>query len=144
MNMDARLRLEELLDREIELARSLAVTLDEEKTALTGTEPQLVEDKAAEKLRLFRGIEQLESERRALCDNPVAPGIATTVVARWRSLMQLLAGCRSANELNGHIIRVRQHQIRQLIDIVRGQQAPLTYDPQGKSFAKALRALARA
>ena len=144
MNMDPRLRVEELLDREIELARSLAMTLDEEKIALTGNAPQVVEDKAAEKMRLFRGIEQLESERRSLCDNPAAPGNATTVVARWRSLMQLLAGCRAANELNGHIIRVRQHQIRQLIDIVRGQQAPLTYDPQGKSFAKALRALARA
>jgi flagellar biosynthesis/type III secretory pathway chaperone len=144
MNMDARLRLEDLLDREIELARNLATTLDEEKAALTGNEPKAVEDKAAEKVRLFSSIEQLEAERRTLCDNPAAPGIATTVVARWRSLMQLLAGCRSANELNGHIIRVRQHQIRQLIDIVRGQQAPLTYDPQGKTFAKAHRALARA
>lgn len=144
MNMDARLRLEELLDRQIDLARSLATTLDEEKSALTGTRPEAVEHKAAEKLHLFRSIEQLETERRTLCENPTASGIATTVVARWRALMQLLADCRAANELNGHIIRVRQHQIRQLIDIVRGQQAPLTYDPQGKTFAKAHRALARA
>jgi flagellar biosynthesis/type III secretory pathway chaperone len=55
-----------------------------------------------------------------------------------------MARCRTANELNGHIIRVRQHQIRQLIDIVRGKPAAVTYDPHGKTFAKALRPLARA
>jgi flagellar biosynthesis/type III secretory pathway chaperone len=57
--------------------------------------------------------------------------------------MELMAGCRTANEVNGHIIHVRQHQVRQLLDIVRGGPA-LTYSPQGKTFAKALRALARA
>jgi flagellar biosynthesis/type III secretory pathway chaperone len=54
-----------------------------------------------------------------------------------------MAGCRTANDVNGHIIHVRQHQVQQLIDIVRGGPA-ITYDPQGKTFAKALRALARA
>ena len=57
--------------------------------------------------------------------------------------MELMAGCRTDNEVNGHIIHIRQNQIRQLIDIVRGG-APLTYGPRGKTFAKALRALARA
>jgi flagellar biosynthesis/type III secretory pathway chaperone len=104
---DARPRLEDLLDREIELARVLAATLAAEKTALTGDSPVAVEKNAADKIRV------------------------------------LMAGCRIANEVNGHIIHVRRHQIRQLIDIVRGGPS-ITYDPQGKTFAKALRALARA
>jgi flagellar biosynthesis/type III secretory pathway chaperone len=58
-------------------------------------------------------------------------------------LLELMAGCRSANEVNGYIIRVRQNQVRQLMDIVRGA-APVVYGPQGKTFGKALRALARA
>ena len=62
---------------------------------------------------------------------------------RWRLLMELMAGCRSANEVNGHIVHVRQHQVQQLLDIVRGGPA-VTYSPQGKTLAKALRALARA
>ena len=65
------------------------------------------------------------------------------VVERWRSLMELMAGCRSANEVNGHIIHVRQHQIRQLIEL-SAAAPPITYDPHGKTFANALRALARA
>jgi flagellar biosynthesis/type III secretory pathway chaperone len=140
MNSDAR-RLEDLLDREIELARSLAATLADEQTALTGDSPSMVETRAAEKIRLFESIEKLEAERRTLWDGADE---SETVVARWRSLMELMAGCRTANDINGQIIHVRQHQIRQLIDIVRGRPAPITYGPQGKTFATALRALARA
>jgi flagellar biosynthesis/type III secretory pathway chaperone len=144
MNSEARHCLEDLLDREIELARALAVTLAEEKTALTGDSPQAVEQKAAEKIRVLATIEKLEEERRVLCASPNSLGIAATVMERWRALMELMARCRTANEINGHIIHVRQHQVRQLIDIVRGGPPMTTYDPHGKTFAKALRALARA
>jgi flagella synthesis protein FlgN len=144
MNPSARLRLEDLLDREIEAAHSLASTLAAERSALTGDSATSVEEKAAEKIRLFSAIEELERERRALWADPDSSGAEDGVVARWRSLMAVMARCRNSNELNGQIIRVRQHQIRQLIDIVRGKPAAITYDPQGKTFAKALRALARA
>jgi flagellar biosynthesis/type III secretory pathway chaperone len=144
MNQAAQVRLEDLLDREIELAHSLVATLAAEKAALTGDSAGAVEQKAGEKTRLLGALEKMEQERRSLCDDPGAAGIAATVVARWRSLIALMSRCRNANELNGYIIRVRQHQIRQLIDIVRGKPAAITYDPHGKTFAKALRALARA
>jgi flagellar biosynthesis protein FlgN len=142
MTQDAR-RLEDLLDREIALARTLAATLAAEQLALTGQSAAAVEENAEEKIRVLQSIEKLEEERRALCASPLSAGIAATVAERWRALMELMAGCRTANEVNGHIIHVRQHQIRQLIDIVRGGPS-ITYGPQGKTFAKALRALARA
>jgi flagellar biosynthesis/type III secretory pathway chaperone len=140
MEQDARRRLEDLLDREIEVARSLAANLAAERAALTGDSPQAVEQKAAEKIRIFGTIETLETERRGLW---AAPGLAATVADRWRALLELMARCRIANDINGHIIHIRQNQIRQLLDIVRGGPA-ITYNPQGKTFAKALRALARA
>lgn len=143
MQQDARYRLEDLLDREIELARSLAATLAAERTSLTGDSPQTVEQNAADKIRVLQSIEKLEEERRALYAGPVNSGLGATVVERWRALMALMAGCRTANDVNGYIIHVRQHQIRQLIEIVRGAPA-ITYDSHGKTFAKALRALARA
>jgi len=143
MEQDARRRLQNVLDREIEVAQSLAVTLAAERAALTGDSPQEVEQKAAEKIQILAAIEKLEAERRELCAAPDSVGLAATVAERWRALMELMAGCRTANDINGHIIHVRQHQIRQLIDIVRGGPA-ITYGPQGKTFAKALRALARA
>ena len=143
MEQDARRRLEDVLDREIEVARNLAAALAAEQAALTGDSPQAVEQKAAEKLQLLDTIEKLDAERRALCPTPDGPGLAAAVAERWRALMELVAGCRTANEVNGHIIHVRQHPVRQLIDIVRGGPA-ITYNPQGKTLAKALRALARA
>jgi flagellar biosynthesis/type III secretory pathway chaperone len=142
MPQDERRRLEDLLDREIDAARSLAATLAAERNALTGDSPQAVEQTAAEKIQILGTIEKLEAERRAIWAEP-SLGLAATVAERWRDLMELMAGCRTANEVNGHIIHVRQHQVQQLIDIVRGGPA-MTYDPQGKTFAKALRALARA
>src|ERR1700732_438658 len=142
MAQDERRRLEDLLDREINAARSLAATLAAEHTALTGDSPQIVEQMAAEKIQILGTIEKLEAERRALWAEP-SLGRAATVAERWRNLMELMAGCRTANEVNGHIIHVRQHQVQQLIDIVRGGPS-ITYGPQGKTFAKALRALARA
>jgi flagellar biosynthesis/type III secretory pathway chaperone len=153
MNEDARRRLEDLLDREIEAARHLAATLDAERSALTGNSPETVELQAAEKTRVLGAIEKLEDERRALslaagqglpgARVPLGTSISTTVAERWRTLMELMAGCRAANEVNGYIINLRQGQIRMLLGIVRGA-APLTYTPQGKTFARALRALAKA
>ena len=153
MSDDARRRLEDLLDREIEAARSLAAVLDAERAALTGSSPADVEERAAEKLRLLGSIEKMEDERRALANAagqtlpgarvPREAGLAATVAQRWRMLMELMAGCRSANQVNGYIIHTRQSQLQQLLGIVRGA-APLTYTAQGKTFARAQRALAKA
>ncbi|HXI78109.1 MAG TPA: hypothetical protein VNH21_13290, partial [Steroidobacteraceae bacterium] len=93
MDQDARHRLEDLLDREIEAARSLAVTLAAERTALTGDSPSAVQIMAAEKTQILAALEKLEAERRSLCPTPILPGLAT-VVERWRALMELMAGCR--------------------------------------------------
>jgi flagellar biosynthesis/type III secretory pathway chaperone len=58
-------------------------------------------------------------------------------------LMDLVAGCRSANQVNGYIIHTRRSQLQQLLGVVRGA-APLTYTAQGKTHARAHRALAKA
>lgn len=145
MDTRAQRRLEDLLDREIEAARQLSIALATERAALTGVEPETVHQAAADKVRLLAGIEALEVERRALWGAPESgeAGLVATLAERWRALLTLMAGCRAANEVNGHIIHIRQNQIRQLIDIVRGG-APMTYGPQGKTHPTALRALARA
>ena len=148
MHSDAHQRLEVVLDRELGVATLLQETLDAERTALTGTSSDAVEARAAEKIALFADIERLETERRGLC---AAAGVdlrrdgetPADLSARWQALLQLMARCRTANEINGYIINVRRSQVGQLIDALRGG-APATYGPNGKTFAKALRALAQA
>ena len=143
MDMQAQRRLEQLLDREIETAGLLSTVLLAERAALTGDKPATVHQLADRKIDLFAEIEAMEVERRSLWDSREDAAGAASVAERWRTLMGLIARCRTANEVNGHIIHIRQNQIRQLIDIVRGG-APVTYGRQGKTFATALRALARA
>lgn len=148
--------LEGVLDSEIDVARSLAATLDAERVALTGDSVAAVTATAAQKIELFVAIEKLEERRRALCDaasislpnmrkgrTPVITGVSQTVAERWCALLELIAGCRIANEVNGYIINARRGQVGQLLQIIRGG-APVTYGPQGKPEAKLLRALARA
>jgi len=135
-------RLETVLDREIQVAEELAATLATERSALTGAQPAAVVEQAAVKTALVGRLEGLESERRGLWERESLAS-ATSVAARWRSLMEVVARCRDANDVNGYIINTRRGQVSQLIDVVRGG-APVTYGPGGKTFSRALRALARA
>ncbi len=156
MNSDTHRRLEAVLDREIDAAHSLAATLDAERVALTGNSPEAVVEQAAQKTALFGVIEKLEVQRRELCEaasislpniqrgrTPVMSGVSDTVADRWHALLELIADCRVANEVNGYIINARRGQMNQLFQVLRGG-APVTYGPQGKTFAGSLRALARA
>jgi flagella synthesis protein FlgN len=149
MNDSARRLLEDLLDREIDLAGRLDELLAAERIALIGTSPAEVTTIAARKCEIFAELERMEVERRDLCaaaEEPLPPFGSTAdgaVAARWRALLAVMRKCRRANEVNGHIIHLRQGQVRQLLQIVRGAPA-LTYGPHGKTFTTALRALAQA
>jgi flagellar biosynthesis/type III secretory pathway chaperone len=156
MNSDANRSLEVVLDRELEVAQALATILDAERVALTGKSPEAVMEKAAEKTQLFGVIEALEAERIKLCaaaqislpnaskGRPLAASrISDSVADRWHTLLELIARCRKSNEINGYIINTRRGQLNQLFQVLRGG-APITYSPQGKTFAKSLRALAQA
>ncbi len=157
MNSDAHRSLEVVLDRELEAARTLAATLDAERVALTGKSPEAVMQKAAEKIQLFGVIEALEAERSKLCaaaqislpnaarkgQSFAVSGVSDAVADRWRTLLELIAGCRKSNDINGYIINARRGQLNQLLQILRGG-TPITYSPQGKTFAKSLRTLAQA
>jgi flagellar biosynthesis/type III secretory pathway chaperone len=157
MNSDAHRSLEVVLDRELDAARTLATTLEAERVALTGKSPEAVMQMAAEKIQLFGVIEALEAERTRLCADarislPKAPGkgrplvvsgVSDSVADRWHTLLELIARCRKSNDINGYIINARRGQLNQLFQVLRGG-VPITYSPQGKTFAKSLRALAQA
>ena len=143
MTPDAKVRLEAVLDREIELGREFAAMLDAERAALTGDSAATVAERAAEKTELLGRLERLDAERRGLCGDNWDANASEAIRARWRSLLAVMANCRAANEVNGYIVNARRGQVRQLLDVLRGDPAT-TYGPQGKALAPALRALARA
>lgn len=153
MHSDARQDLENVLEREIEVASELAAALEAERDALTGSSPELVQRRAAQKAALVAEMERLEIERRRLTAQtgaalPPAGGRAPQpgdghLGARWAVLADILRRCRTVNEVNGFIINVRRSQVGQLLNVLRGGGSQ-TYGPQGKPSAGTLRELARA
>src|SRR5258708_12189412 len=111
MEKDARRRLEDVLDREIDVARSLAATLAAERTALTGDSPPAVEQKAAEKIRILETIEKLEAERRELWASPNGVGLAATAAERCRGPLEPIAGCPSPNPAHAPTPPVPPHPL---------------------------------
>src|SRR5258708_34140396 len=98
MDQDARRRLEDVLDREIDAARSLAATLAAERTALTGDSPPAVEQRAAENIQIFGTIEKLGAERPALWGTP-SLGLAATIANAGPALLELSAGARTPDDV---------------------------------------------
>lgn len=141
MDHAARRRLSDLLDRELVAAQRLTETLTAERNALTGDSPETLKEAAREKIHVLSNIEDLEVERRVLWGS--GADLGEDAEERWRALLAIMAQCRNANEVNGHILHIRQHHVRQLFDIARGG-ATVTYGPRGKTFAGTPRALARA
>jgi flagellar biosynthesis protein FlgN len=153
--VSAERQLEELLDRELGVAQSLASILELERAALVGAASHAVAEFASKKAALLEQLEKLESERRNFSAESGAgkehdatstgrlPNLSAASGRRWQSLMGLVATCRDANEANGLIVNLRQGQVRALLDIVRSSSA-VTYGPKGRTFAKAVRPLARA
>jgi flagellar biosynthesis protein FlgN len=154
-DMSSERQLEELLDRELGVAQTLAGILEQERAALVGEASHAVATLASKKAALLEQLEKLESERKSLGAAAGAaqerdatstgrlPSLSAAAGRRWQSLMGLVATCRDANEANGLIVNLRQGQVRALLDIVRSSPA-VTYGPQGRTFAKAVRPLARA
>ena len=109
MEKDARRRLEDVLDREIAVARALAATLAAERTALTGDSAQAVEQQAAEKIEILGTIEKLETERRGLC----ADGIMDCRLIVARAVRHWLTFNNQHVSIHRSIRRSRRDRIQQ-------------------------------
>ncbi len=157
------------LDAEIAVAESLLTTLEEERTALKGTDASALDRAGAAKLAALKRFEQVEQERRLMCQgyetrasfeqlidaldrqaSTSSPGMTirpgATLRTTWQRLLGITSRCRDANEANGLIVGVRQKQIRQLLGVLRGTGGAETYGPNGArtSTAGGARAIARA
>ena len=157
------------LDAQSVAAENLLKTLDEERTALKGTDAHALVAAGAAKVAALARFEELEQTRRLMCQGrddratferlietldrqaslhaagtSIGPG--ATLRATWQRLLELMGRCRDANQANGLIVAHRQKQTRQLLGILRGGGGAETYDPSGarSSIATGARAIARA
>ncbi|HZF17233.1 MAG TPA: flagellar protein FlgN [Steroidobacteraceae bacterium] len=147
------------LDAEIAVAESLLTTLEEERTALKGTDASALDRAGAAKLAALKRFEQVEQERRLMCQGYESRASFEQLIdaldrqasisalrTTWQRLLEITSRCRDANQANGLIVGVRQKQIRQLLGVLRGTGGAETYGPNGarSSTAGGARAIARA
>jgi flagellar biosynthesis protein FlgN len=161
------------LDAELAAALELLKTLEDERTALKGTDAQALDRAGALKVAALARFEQLEQKRRLIGrahglksddraafehwidaldrqTSSQAPGTlirpGATLQATWRRLLELTGQCRDANQVNGLIVSHRQRQIRQLLGLLRGAGGADTYGPSGtrNSMAASARPIASA
>lgn len=136
-------QLARLLDEQIGAAAILFETLAEEKQALTGTSLEALNDSSARKHAQLTRFEQLEQDRRLLCqvggigwqrtameeligelETSSQPDSGAGLRTRWQQLSDLISRCRDANETNGLIAQYKQRQLLQLLGLMRGGGKP--------------------
>lgn len=136
------------LDHQLAAAQQLLAALAGEQAALTGPSPEALRTATTDKEVAVQKLETLEQTRRSAmaaagvvasdmeawakagAQRRAAPSYASTLGSRWQALLATLGQCRDANETNGQIAATRSRQVRQALQVLRGQ-APeaLTYGP---------------
>lgn len=129
-----------VLNEQIRCAEEMLRALGEENRALLDGDAELLNRAGADKARLVAALEALETERRTLATaiethvthngaDPSAPD------ASWRTLLTLVAECKTQNQRNGALVKARSEQVRIALKALRGSADPGCYDPNGLASA---------
>ncbi len=122
----------------LEAAGALKTCLLEERSALSGRDPQALEEAISEKARGLRAFAaalgaQNTPNAKALRDVVQANASGDDAAApRWQAFLALAEACNALNLSNGAAIRLRQRQVGNGIALLRGEKTPTeTYGPRG-------------
>ena len=142
-----RTALEELIDREFELAHGLSQALADENEALRQIDPAALDRATDAKQQSVTALSGLDSERRQFCvaygltpDREgmqalllKADGDSGDLTKRWYSLLALLETCREANQRNGAVVSVQRRRVDDALGLLRGEAANAAiYDANGE------------
>ncbi len=120
--------IQAVLEDQLATSRTLHEILGLEQRAIAERDydamHQCGEDKQTQLVRL----ESLEIERRQLFD---AMGLDDkteledpVLTELWHNVLDMLATCQKANEVNGAIVRTQRAQIQRALDLLAGSEGP--------------------
>ena len=139
--------LDELIDREFELAHRLSQALADESEALKQLDPGKLDEATDAKQQCVSLLSGIDSERRQFCVGygltPDREGMHALLVKadgpdgalteRWYSLLALLEACREANQRNGAVVSAQRRRVDDALGLLRGEAAnTCLYDEQGE------------
>ena len=136
MAIDWQQVLNELIDRELELAQELGEVLASERDALSTVDPGALDASTARKQACIEELSALDVERRHLCSStgltPDRGGMERLLIQadpqgalaeRWRTLLARLEYCREANDNNGTVLRMHRRRVTEALGILNGVAA---------------------
>ena len=139
--------LDELIDREFELAHRLSQALADESDALQQLDPGKLDRATDAKQQCVSLLSGIDSERRQFCTGygltpdregmhallTRADGTDGTLTGRWYSLLALLEACREVNRRNGAVVSAQRRRVDDALGLLRGDAAnACLYDARGE------------
>lgn len=136
---EGRLSPDQLVSQALHDAAELRDTLDEERRALAGRDPDVLSSIFDRKAQIATRLDAIETRRQALCgpehDNPQAfrQHLSAPMQPRWDEYCDKLLECREINAVNGRLARLGQDYVRRALAVLRGQSAvePGLYQSDG-------------
>lgn len=128
-------RMTMLFELELDSVTDLLRILGDERDALMGHDPQVIEQIIQKKLRHLNDIEDWGRKRDALLRSAGYPctrdGIERCLAEHhdaeldrhWRALEQLLQECQRQNEVNGGVVSLSRRHVQRALGILRGLPA---------------------
>jgi len=136
----------QLITDDLAPAQQLLELLRAESIALHGRDMPLLEEILAQKQALIVLLEQHGRTRTQLLDSLGLPAnreglvqlashssLGAQLLEQGDLLVQLLAECQAANELNGRSIQIQQATTANQLKILNGGEPPALYDARGST-----------
>jgi len=143
--------LSDLIEGELEMARSMHDLLEHEYEALTDGDPELITAISKQKLEQLQQMEQhlakvnlylldlgLTADTRGAEQAIARTGPDTQVQSKWDQLRSMEIKLQRQNDINGGIISIGQRRVKQALDILSGKESLTgTYSQEGETqFSK--------
>ncbi len=136
---EGRLSPDQLVSEALHNAAQLRDTLDDERRALAGRDPNALTSIFERKTQIAAQLDAIETRRQALCgpeqDTPRAfrQHLSPAMQPRWDEYCDKLLECREINAVNGRLARLGQDHVRRALAVLRGQHSvePGLYQADG-------------
>lgn len=138
----------DLLERQLACTNELLNLLNEERSALTSPNPNLISDVIPRKLRCIQQLDELDKRRESICPlnqaaDPKAifakvidsfpAHLQLPVRQLWSQLKTKVLEAKESSQNNGRLIALRQRSVEKGLRILKGQTAQTNlYDTRGR------------
>ena len=139
-----------LLEEALGAGQHLLTILDDERRALGAGDNDAMERTGADKQASLTRLEDLERRRANICrehgkaveakhmgDHTREADPTGQLADEWETLRSIMRQCQDANNINGHVLRLRRQHVARALAVLRGEDpGERLYGPHGEDATK--------